>query len=119
MPAGDASLSYPLFHPKRRIGDRLDEINRHIEGDAVAAARGDAGRSPLPVLRAREARVEDLIAEEFGELVVSGVRRGWDAAGWGHGRVAADQAKLGDLDNTRSAARADSDASDPASLPSA
>ncbi len=85
-----------------RIGDRLDEINEHLIGEADAAAAATGDPSALPILRAREARVDDLLDEEFGELASLPVRRGSDPAGWGRGRLAADQAQLdfGDLKGT-------------------
>lgn len=80
-----------------RIGDRLAEIN-----DAVyAAAEAETGTSFLPVLRSREAEIDDYISQRFGELSQSAVRTGRDAAGWASGRVAADNARLnaGDIDD--------------------
>ncbi len=83
-----------------RIGDRLAEINDHVVADADAAASETGGASALPILRAREARVDDLIEDQFDKLESLPVRGGRDTAGWGHGRVAADQAQLdfGDLE---------------------
>ena len=54
----------------------------------------------LPVLAARDDVVDDAVTEMFGELRPDLVRGGADAAGWAHGRLAADLAKLdvADLD---------------------
>ncbi len=81
----------------QRIGDRLAEIN-----DAVyAATEAETGTSFLPMLRSREAEIDDYVSERFGELSQSAVRAGRDAAGWASGRVAADNARLnaGDIDD--------------------
>ncbi len=70
-----------------RIGDRL----RGVSDDVVESAGGDA----LPVLRAREAAVDELFDAHFGgSLRESGVRGGYDYAGQALGRQAADEAKL-------------------------
>ena len=73
-----------------RIGARLREIN-----DAVyAQVESEQGSGFLPVLRSRSAAVDDFIADRFGKLVSSSVRRGYDADGWARGSVAADNARL-------------------------
>jgi hypothetical protein len=74
-----------------RIGVRLDEINAAVYAD-VEAERGSAF---LPVLRSRSAAVDDFVTDRFGTLTSSPVRRGYDAAGWASGTVAADNARLG------------------------
>lgn len=69
-----------------RIGERLLEVRR------VAYADADA-ETFLPVLRSRDARIEELVAEHF-EAVDSPVRGGFDAAGYASGRMAGDAAAL-------------------------
>lgn len=69
-----------------RIEERLTSVN-----DDLVAGSGDA----LPVLRAREDAVEELLQERFGErLHAAGVRGGYDHVGHAYGRRAADEAKL-------------------------
>jgi len=73
-----------------RIGARLREIN-----DAVyAQVESEQGAAFLPVLRSRSIAVDDFIADRFGTLRSSSVRREYDAAGWTSGTVAADNARL-------------------------
>ena len=69
-----------------RIGQRLMEINDHLTADGVGAA--------LPVLRSREAAIDDLLTLRYPGVQASAVRGGHDTAGWVGGRVAADQAQL-------------------------
>jgi hypothetical protein len=70
-----------------RIRERLDGVNH----DVVTGAGADA----LPVLRAREAAVDEFIDAHFGDsLRTGGVRGGYDYAGHAFGRQAADAAKL-------------------------
>lgn len=72
-----------------RIGERLETANA-----AVIAELPD-GNSVLPVLRSRDAAVDDFLTERYGDsLVASRVRGGWDPSGIGYGRMAADRAKL-------------------------
>ncbi|MGE0140939.1 MAG: DUF2786 domain-containing protein [Ilumatobacteraceae bacterium] len=73
-----------------RIGQRLEEINHAT----IAEAEHTSGRSVLPVLRDRQSAIDDLVAERYGALTSSRVRRGYDAAGWASGRQAADHAQL-------------------------
>jgi hypothetical protein len=77
-----------------RIGQRLALINEHL------VAESDTSGSALPVLRSREAAVEDAVAARFPGLVSSAVRGGDDAAGWVGGHFAADQAQLNFADLT-------------------
>jgi hypothetical protein len=103
-----------------RIGDRLAKINDHLVANADSAAAETGTTSALPILRAREARVGDLFDEEFGRLENLSVRGGRDAAGWGHARVAADQAQLdfGDLEGTGTGrVRSEGRGGEPAALP--
>jgi hypothetical protein len=72
----------------RRIGERLNAATGAVLDE-------DANASALPVLRSREAAVEDLIEKRYGDsLVSSSVRGGYDPLGHAHGRHAADEAKL-------------------------
>ena len=81
-----------------RVDQRLAEVN------AAVAATVDAEHteSLLPVLAARDRAVHDQVAELFGSLQSSAVRRGSDAAGWVRGTMAADLAQLnfGDLSDS-------------------
>jgi hypothetical protein len=78
-----------------RVAERLAEINAYVVADAEA----ETGVSILPVLAARSSVVDSTVAEMFGRLRSSAVRRGHDPAGWASGRMAADRARLnfGDL----------------------
>ena len=75
-----------------RIGARLEEIN------AGVTSAVDCSGEVLPVLAARSSRVDAAVDEMFGTLRRSAVR-GYDAAGWASGQLAADCAQLssGDL----------------------
>lgn len=90
-----------LLSYSQRVGDRLTQIN-----DAVyAEAEAQSGASFLPILRSREAELDDYMSKQFGDLIRSPVRGGRDAAGWASGRVAADNARL----NSGDIAHADTD----------
>jgi hypothetical protein len=96
-----------------RIGERLDDVNAHVQDTAADVASldnldGDIGptttASPaastlLPVLASRRAAVDDAVDARFGALTAGPSRRVGDAAGWNAGRQAADRAHLarGDL----------------------
>ena len=82
-----------------RVGERLAEINRAIIADAEA----ETGRSLLPVLAGRSARVDRAVEEMFGVLHSSPSRARIDGDGWASGRMAADRAQLnrGDLGASR------------------
>ena len=84
-----------------RIGDRLAEINAAVATE-VTEQEGD---SFLPVLRAQEDRIDDFVADRFGESVSSAVRGGYDPAAAAHGRQAADAAQLsfGDVEGDQGA----------------
>ena len=73
----------------RRIDERLAAISR-----AAEAAADDGSSTLLPALVARQGAVDDDVAELFGTLRHSTVRRGHDAMGWARGQMAADQARL-------------------------
>jgi hypothetical protein len=86
-----------------RIGERLAEVNAHVQGEAsvddvaVDGAEGAAAPSTsalLPVLARRRSAVDDAVDSQFGELSSSSVRGGNDAQGWHAGRQAADRARL-------------------------
>jgi hypothetical protein len=85
-----------------RIRERLDEINAAVLTD-IEADRG----SVLPVLSARSSAVDETVEQMFGKLRTSRVRRGYDAAGWASGQLAADRARLafGDLARGRAEIR--------------
>lgn len=74
-----------------RIGQRLAEINAY----EVARTEAEQGRSLVPALAAIDARVDDAVTERFGAVGTKRLRGGSDAAGWARGRVAADQADIG------------------------
>lgn len=78
----------------RRIGERLEAVNRAVESTAT-----DDDGSLLPVLAARYDAVEAEVRELFGELTSSPVAGGSDGLGWALGELAADRAQLdaGDL----------------------
>ena len=79
-----------LFAYAHRIGERLAEINAGV----IKRAEVESSRSILPVLAARSSVVDATVAEMFGELSRSRVKRGYDADGWASGRGAADRARL-------------------------
>jgi Protein of unknown function (DUF2786) len=71
-----------------RIGERLEGANTDAFSD-------DHGASALPVLRAREDAVQEMLNERYGDTLVSGpVRGGYDPLGLTQGRQAADAARL-------------------------
>lgn len=73
-----------------RIKDRLNEINEAI----IAEVKTEQGSDFLPVLRSRLAEVDEAINDQFGDLIGSKVRGGYDRAGWASGEAAADNAQL-------------------------
>ena len=79
-----------------RIGERLSAVNEQVDAEADT----EHGASLLPVLAARDAAVDEAVADQFGELRSSPVRGGSDAVGRARGRLAADRAQLtfGDLE---------------------
>lgn len=79
-----------------RVAERLAEINEWVVADAEA----ETGRDIMPVLAERSSVVEETVGAMFGRLGRSKIRRGFDAAGWASGRMAADRARLnrGDID---------------------
>ena len=79
-----------LFAYANRIGERLAEINAEVAADVAERTGVDV----LPVLASRSDEIETEVQRLFGDLSSHRVRAGWDAAGWGSGRRAADQADL-------------------------
>lgn len=84
-----------------RIGERLAEINEHVQNDATAPwaeaadGRGEyATADLLPVLADRQTAIDDEIEAQFGQLSTSPIRGGRDPHGWSAGRQAADLAQL-------------------------
>ncbi|WP_246407719.1 DUF2786 domain-containing protein [Nocardiopsis aegyptia] len=73
-----------------RVGERLVSSARAAEASAAA----ETGTDLVPVLAERERRVEEAVAEAFGELTYARVRGPSDADGWDEGRAAADAASL-------------------------
>jgi hypothetical protein len=73
-----------------RVGERLVASARAAEASAAA----ETGTDLVPVFAERERRVEEAVAEAFGELTYSRVRGPSDADGWDEGRAAADAASL-------------------------
>jgi hypothetical protein len=72
----------------RRIGARLEAINAGVTSAA------DSDGTLLPVLAARSSQVDAAVDEMFGPLRATEMR-GYDAAGWASGQLAADCAQLG------------------------
>jgi hypothetical protein len=73
-----------------RVGDRLEEINRHV----AEAAEADAGRSVLPALISRASVVDEEVERRFADTVKSRSRGGHDPLGYHQGVVAAESARL-------------------------
>lgn len=74
-----------------RIGERL----RGAVDDAVREAAAETGRAELlPVLAARDTRVDRAAESMFGHLTQHSMSRSWDGEGWAEGRAAADRASL-------------------------
>jgi hypothetical protein len=73
-----------------RIGGRLAEATAATE----AAADAERGGDLLPVLRRRDAEVDDAVADAFPNLRDRRVSPATNAAGWGAGVSAADRADL-------------------------
>ncbi len=72
-----------------RISGRLEQANRTAYADAAGSSTAF-----LPVLRAREQRIDEFIEERWGELTSDRVRGGYDRAGWVSGSIAGDAAEL-------------------------
>lgn len=94
-PAGTRTRSQPyrsafLLAYTGRIKDRLNEINEAI----IAEVKTEQGSDFLPVLRSRLAEVDEAMNDQFGDLIGSKVRGGYDPAGWASGEAAANKAQL-------------------------
>jgi hypothetical protein len=74
-----------------RIGERLRSARQRATAEAAAEHRVDL----LPVLRNRQAAVEERVAELFPRVRASRSRASVDAGGWFAGREAAERADVG------------------------
>ena len=74
-----------------RIGERLQTARRRATDEAAA----EHGVDLLPVLRSRQAAVEDRVAELFPRVRSTRSRASVDAGGWYAGRAAAEHADVG------------------------
>jgi hypothetical protein len=80
-----------------RVGERLDEVNRHI----IDAAEEETGSSILPVLADQADQLDEVVRRMFPGAASFATRGGNDHFGYWEGRRAADVAKfnLADLSN--------------------
>jgi hypothetical protein len=74
-----------------RIGERLRAARRRATDEAAAAHGVDL----LPVLRSRQAAVEERVAELFPSVRTTRSRASVDAGGWYAGQAAAERADVG------------------------
>ena len=74
-----------------RIGERLQTARRSAAAEAAAEHDVDL----LPVLRNRQAAVEERVAELFPRMRATRSRASVDPGGWYAGREAADRADVG------------------------
>ena len=74
-----------------RIGERLTSARERATAEAAAAHGVDL----LPVLRSRQAAVEERVAELFPRVRAGRSRASVDAGGWFAGRAAAERADVG------------------------
>ena len=74
-----------------RIGERLQAARRRATAEAVAEHDVDL----LPVLRSRQAAVEQRVTELFPHVRATRSRASVDAGGWYAGREAAERADVG------------------------
>jgi len=91
---GSASRSFRrsfLLGYAHRIGERLQAARRRATAEAVAEHEVDL----LPVLRGRQAAVEQRVAELFPRVRATRSRASVDAGGWYAGREAAERADVG------------------------
>ena len=74
-----------------------DEVQRMLTRTRTTVERAamSAGSTTLPVLRAREAQVDDFARASFGRVVAARRVSAASAAGWDAGRAAASRADLG------------------------
>jgi hypothetical protein len=75
----------------QRVGERLQAARRR----ATAQAADERGVDLLPVLRSREAAVEERVTELFPRVRTSRSRAPVDAGGWYAGRAAGERADVG------------------------
>jgi hypothetical protein len=80
-----------LLGYSHRIGERLQTARRR----ATAQAAAEQGVDLLPVLRSRQAAVEERVAELFPRVRATRSRASVDAGGWYAGREAAERADVG------------------------
>jgi hypothetical protein len=80
-----------LLGYSHQIGERLQSARRR----ATAQAEAEQGVDLLPVLRTRQAAVEERVAELFPRVRATRSRASLDAGGWFAGREAADRADVG------------------------
>lgn len=95
-PLGRASASRSfrrsfLLGYAHRIGERLENARRR----ATAEAAAEHGADLLPVLRSRQAAVEERVAELFPHVRATRSRASVDAGGWHAGQAAAERADVG------------------------
>ena len=91
---GSASRSFRrafLLGYAHRIGERLQAARRRATAEAVAEHDVDL----LPVLRSRQAAVEQRVTELFPHVRATRSRASVDAGGWYAGREAAERADVG------------------------
>jgi hypothetical protein len=91
---GSASRSFRrafLLGYAHRIGERLQDARRRATAEAAAEHDVDL----LPVLRSRQAAVEQRVAELFPHVRATRSRSSVDAGGWYAGREAAERADVG------------------------
>jgi hypothetical protein len=95
---GPASRSFRrsfLLGYAHRIGERLRTARARATAEAGAEAMAAHGVDLLPVLRSRQAAVEERVAELFPRVRASRSRSSVDAGGWYAGRAAAERADVG------------------------
>jgi hypothetical protein len=95
---GSASRSFRrsfLLGYAHRIRERLTTARERATAEAGAEARATHGVDLLPVLRSRQAAVEERVAELFPRVRSSRSRSSVDAGGWFAGRAAAERADVG------------------------
>ena len=97
-PRASASRSFRrafLLGYSHRIGERLQTARRSATAEAAAAAAAEHDVDLLPVLRSRQAAVEERVAELFPRVRATRSRATVDAGGWYAGREAAERADVG------------------------
>jgi hypothetical protein len=95
---GPASRSFRrsfLLGYAHRIGERLTTARERATAEASAEAWAAHGVDLRPVLRSRQAAVEERVAELFPRVRASRSRASVDAGGWFAGRAAAERADVG------------------------